>query len=228
LRVSVVAGGVLLLSLLAGDSYWSLMRTLLEPAKDYNWSGNSETGRVELWKRGFGYMLEDPVLGSGALNYASKEGRSRWALAQAMEGNGAKWSVAHNAFLTIGVELGFPGLLVFVAMLWVAVRNLKRAANAHGVPPGLRALLEFQLAAIYGYGVASVFISSQYWTFTFVLVALATSGTVAARTAQRAAASAGGPPAGGPAGGGPAHRGPRRAGPIASRGAVPGLSATSR
>jgi hypothetical protein len=112
-------------------------------------------------------------------------------------------------------------------MLWIAVRNLKRAANASGVPPSLRSLLEFQLAAIYGYCFASLFISSQYWTFTFVLVALATSGAVAAREAQRGAMNPGGHTAPGRASGRQAPRGYRWGGPVAARGVVPGLPAST-
>jgi O-antigen ligase len=184
-RVGTVVAGASLLLLLGSSSYWSLMSSLLEPEKDYNWAGNSDTGRIELWKRGFGYMLEDPLLGAGAMNYANKEGRSKWAQEAALEGRGAKWSVAHNAYVAVGVELGIPGLITYVSMLWIAVGNLRRAARSPGPSRSLRSLLEFQLASIYAFCFASIFISSHYWTFCYVMVALATSGAVAARDQSR-------------------------------------------
>ncbi len=177
-RVTSIGAGVVVVLALGSSSYWGLMKTLLEPEKDYNWAGNSETGRIELWRRGFGYMLEDPILGAGAQNYINKEGRSELARQAELEGRGMPWYVAHNAYVAIGVELGFPGLICFVAILTTAMRNLRRAAATMTVSISMRRLLDFQFAALCGFCAASVFISSQYWTFLYVLVAL-TAGTVA-------------------------------------------------
>src|SRR5207245_2469273 len=47
----------------ASDRYWTQMRTIVSPEQDYNLT--SETGRLQLWRRGIGYMFKHPVLGVG-------------------------------------------------------------------------------------------------------------------------------------------------------------------
>lgn len=180
-RLGVAAAGLVLMTVLGSGSYWANMKTLLEPEKDYNWSGQSETGRMEMWKRGMGYMLEEPFLGSGARNYGNKEGRSDLARRQQALGRGSSWRVAHNAFVEVGVEIGIPGLLCFAGAIIVAFRLLIGAVRRGTAPPRLRPFLDTLWAALLAFSVGSFFVSSQYWTFLYVLLALATSAVVVMR-----------------------------------------------
>src|SRR6266705_3539529 len=52
-RWAAVALPVLLLVALGGGGYFERMQTLLHPDTDYNWSGNSEAGRMEDYGKGF-------------------------------------------------------------------------------------------------------------------------------------------------------------------------------
>ncbi len=148
------------------------MKTILEPEKDYNWAGNSDTGRIEIWKRGLTFMAEDPILGAGASNYQNKQGRSEWARQLQAQGRGVPWQAAHNGYLQIGVELGIPGLLTFLAIIWLTMRNLWRSARWRHVPPRKRQGMELLLAGLVGFSVGTVFISSAYWAFFYVTIAL--------------------------------------------------------
>jgi len=190
-RIGTIVGGVLVVLALGSASYWALIGTILEPEKDYNWAGNSESGRIEIWKRGFGYMIEDPVLGSGALNYSNKEGRSEAARQAAAEGRGTKWSVAHNAYVSVGVELGIPGFVCFLAIFITTFRLLWRTARSTVTALPIRRLAEFLIATLVAFCFSSIFISSQYWTFLYVLIALSTS-LVAVGRREAASATHGG------------------------------------
>src|SRR5438034_1005424 len=99
--VGTVALLAVLLVAVADDAYFERMQTLLHPSTDYNWSGQSETGRIEVWKRGIGYMASHPVLGVGAQAFNVAEGTLGGAR-MPQDGKGFKWSAAHNAFSATG------------------------------------------------------------------------------------------------------------------------------
>lgn len=177
IRVLAVGVGIGVVSLLAGDAYWETIRTLREPERDYNWSGRSTEGRMAVWKRGLGYMTDDPVLGIGLRNFPLAEGMlSEESKARAERGAGFKWSVAHNSFLEIGVELGLTGLVMFVAMLAAALRTLARVRSAN--PLGdrvVRRAVAFACttsASFVGFVVCGFFISAGYFSYLYLLLGL--------------------------------------------------------
>jgi len=160
----------------ASDAYWEKMRTILQPKDDYNLT--TEEGRISVWKRGVGYMLQRPLLGVGAGNFATAEGTIS-PVARASVIRGVKWSVAHNSYVQVGAELGVPGLILFLVMLWSAFRTL-RAVQQVGLPahPGERSPPPAQLAqalaaALIAYMVGGFFLSLAYRDLLYVLLALA-------------------------------------------------------
>jgi len=158
------------------DTYWEKMSTILQPKDDYNVTG--EQGRVKVWKRGLGYMLQHPVLGVGANNFATAEGTISPLARNATAGRGVKWSVAHNSFLQIGAELGVPGLIFFVVMLGSAFGALRavqrtrlRWAPGERSPPTVQ-LAQALTAALVGYLVGGFFLSLAYRDLLYTLLAL--------------------------------------------------------
>ncbi|PYO83031.1 MAG: hypothetical protein DMD65_06865, partial [Gemmatimonadetes bacterium] len=141
-RWGAVAVPVLLLVALGNGGYFERMQTLLNPSADYNWSGNSETGRMEVWKRGIGYMLDHPFLGVGAQAFGIAEGTLAPEAARLEEyGKGFKWSTAHNAFVEVGAEIGVFGLLLSdpgAGAAWAAARRGAAGACPDRVAGGLR------------------------------------------------------------------------------------------
>ncbi|MEX2284958.1 MAG: O-antigen ligase family protein, partial [Gemmatimonadota bacterium] len=96
-RVLCFGCGVAAMAFLAGDQYWELIQTLLHPTQDYNWAGNADTGRMEVWKRGLGYMIQRPIFGVGPYNFFVAEGTLSSHAQMQQLGEGFKWSVAHNS-----------------------------------------------------------------------------------------------------------------------------------
>jgi probable O-glycosylation ligase (exosortase A-associated) len=160
----------------ASDEYWDKMRTILQPKDDYNLT--TEEGRIPVWKRGIGYMVQRPLLGVGAGNFPTAEGTIS-PVARANAIRGVKWSVAHNSYVQVGAELGVPGLILFLVMLGSAFRTL-RGVQRVGLPPhpGERSPPPAQLAqalaaALIAYMVGGFFLSLAYRDLLYVLLALA-------------------------------------------------------
>src|SRR5262249_21341801 len=122
-RVAALAVvGVVVLAA-ATDRYWTQMGTILSET-DYNQT--EETGRLQIWQRGVGYIAQYPLFGVGADNFQAAEGLLSPMATRQQYGVGVKWSAPHNSFLQICAELGIPGLVFFVGMLVSAFRTLKR------------------------------------------------------------------------------------------------------
>ncbi|HEX4562255.1 MAG TPA: O-antigen ligase family protein, partial [Gemmatimonadales bacterium] len=169
-RISVAVVGVLAFVLVAGPSFWVRMNTIANPNQDYNMT--SSEGRWQLWSRGIGYMETRPVLGVGIGGFPSAEGQlSEGAREARAHGKGEKWSEPHNSFVQIGAELGVPGLLLFVAMLWTAVRGLRGMEDV-----GLAVAL---VAAVAAFAVGGFFLSLAYKEMLYVLIALAVAARLA-------------------------------------------------
>ena len=172
--VAVVAGTLLLAA--AGDAYWQRMSTILDPEQDYNWSGQAESGRMEIWKRGIQYMVKRPILGVGANAFSIAEGTmaEQAAIRRAM-GMGFKWSAAHNSYIQIGAELGVFGLIAFLSMMAMAFREARRLGRTAPASTD-RTLGHAFSALIVSYAVGGAFISQAYATFLYfglgVLIAL--------------------------------------------------------
>jgi O-antigen ligase len=173
-RLAVTVAGIALFFGFASDKYWTSMGTILHPQSDYNYSDN--VGRVEVWKRGLGYMLHNPVVGVGVAAYPTAEGQSDLARSLAAQGRGFKWSVAHNSFLETGAELGFPGALVFISILVVTGYGLTRISPRGKWAPWITrremALAQMLIGAIVGFSVAGFFVSAEYFAYLYFILGL--------------------------------------------------------
>ena len=170
-RMGAVGLVVILFLGLANDTYFERLETLLHPSTDYNWSGQSETGRMEVWKRGIGYMLEHPVSGVGAHEFWAAEGTLGPEAVRARRyGRGFKWSAPHNAFIEIGAEVGVLGLILFVALLVAAFRTLARVRRAPTLDAAF--LAHALTASAVGFVVTAVFLSQAYSAYLYTLLGM--------------------------------------------------------
>jgi O-antigen ligase len=167
--VAVVAGAVLLGA--AGDVYRERISTILNPQKDYNWSGQAESGRIEVWKRGLGYMATHPLVGVGVDAFPVAEGLSQEAAADRIRRIGFKWSAAHSAYVQIGAELGVFGLAAFVMLLVLAFREA-RGIGRTAASGDDRLLGQAFGALVVGFAVGGAFLSQAYATYLYFSVGL--------------------------------------------------------
>jgi len=185
-RLATFITASVLLVTIAGNRYWEMMGTLLHPTQDYNWSGHDEGGRMEVWRRGIGYMLSRPLTGVGVNAFYIAEGTLSPLAERQSRGIGLKWSAAHNSFVQIGAELGVLGLVALVMALWRAAQTLRWLTK---LPrgPGRRvlpevALAQSLLASLVGFVVAGFFLSQAYSALLYVLLGMVVGlSTVAIR-----------------------------------------------
>lgn len=171
--VALFVGGMMLIG---SEQYWSMMSTLLNPTKDYNYAGNSESGRVEVWKRGIGYGLSKPIFGVGVSNFGWAEGNMGRAVDRAAVGKGTRELAAHNSFVMAFAELGFAGLIVFCWLLVAGAQGLGRSVKQALAPPAPSraeaALGQALTGSLIAYLVCGFFLSQTYSPSLHVLLGM--------------------------------------------------------
>lgn len=178
-RSIIVLISVLCLAVAAPQGYWRQMNTIFDPQADYNWT--SPTGRRAVFLRGMGYMAEYPFFGLGIGNFDMAEGMlSDRAQELSGDGEGIKWSAAHNSFLQAGAELGVPGAILFLVLVIGTIADpilLRRKLLRHGAASGPEGRFLF-FACIYlpaatvGFAGAATFVSFAWLDAIYYLAAL--------------------------------------------------------
>jgi O-antigen ligase len=173
-RVAVTALGVVIVVGTASDQYWQQMSTILSDA-DYN--RTAESGRIPIWKRGVGYMMQHPLLGVGPDNFATAEGTLSEFADRQQFGVGVRWNAPHNSYVQVGAELGIVGLVLFLAVIASAFVALRRARpdehTAEGPQDRLTQLTQVLTASLIGFVVGAFFLSLAYSEMLYTLIALA-------------------------------------------------------
>lgn len=164
-RVHGTALVAIIVLITASDRYWTQMGTILSDT-DYNHT--EESGRMQIWSRGVGYMLSNPVFGVGPGNFRAAEGTLSPFAERRHLGVGVRWNAAHNSYVQIGAETGIPGLLLFLAMLATAVAACRRASAALERPELAQAIT----ASLIGFMVGAFFLSLAYSEMLYTLIAL--------------------------------------------------------
>lgn len=178
------AAGLLVLALAAlpllPEGYVQRLSTITDIEAD---ATGSARGRWRDTKVAIGVMARNPVIGVGI-------GQDILAM---NDERGATWRRIHNAYLQYGVDLGVPGLLLFV---WLYVRCFKNARAVELRAAGDAALRHLgHLAAgvqvaLVAFGVAALFhpIAYQFYFFSVAGLAVALKNTFRAEVGARRAA----------------------------------------
>jgi O-antigen ligase len=187
--MAIVAAAVLAI---ASERYWQQMGSILSDA-DYNQT--EESGRLQIWERGIGYMLGRPVFGVGPNNFQVAEGTISPFADRQQWGVGVRWNAPHNSFLQVGAENGVPGLIFFTAMIGSALLGLRRLAARRRPRPGTwchapRELVQALIASLIGFVVGAFFLSLAYSELLYMLLAFAVGAQKVARIRRPARTSA--------------------------------------
>ena len=173
-RVSATALVALVVLATASEQYWKQMGTIMADG-DYN--RTDEVGRLQIWQRGVGYMLQFPLLGVGPNNFPVAEGTLSPLATRQQYGIGVRWMAAHNSLIQVGTELGFPGLIVFVAIVASAFGAFRLAGRRERAPQDSDAnrpqLAQALTASMIGFVVGAFFLSLGYSEMLYTLAGLA-------------------------------------------------------
>jgi O-antigen ligase len=124
--------------------------------------------RLAIWDAGWRMLLDHPILGVGAGQFATAYGM------QYSGGGHHAWMQPHNLFLQVTCELGLVGLscfLLFIGRIWRAIREVLRR---HGSPE-LETNHEFALACalmLVGVGIISSVSHTLYRPYWYLLAGM--------------------------------------------------------
>jgi O-antigen ligase len=135
-RGKLIGIGILLIALaaigMAPGVFWQRMATV--------WSGSensqneiaasavmSEEERMGAVQRAIQYSLENPLFGLGLGNFIVASGTEI--------GKPEAWLGTHNTFAEMSSEAGIPALVLFVALLWTAIRRVHRLGQKTIIGP---------------------------------------------------------------------------------------------
>ena len=176
-RVSLVVGVVTALALAAPAGYWKQMSTIMDPGDDYNVT--SQNGRMQIWKRGMGYLEEYPLSGVGLGNFPRAEGTISVKARHHTYGTGIWFAAPHNSWVQVSAELGIPGGIMFTCLvlggMWSLVRLRRRLPSTwiRGSPDErfLYIACELLPASYIGFAFTAFFLSFAYLDPIYILTA---------------------------------------------------------
>jgi O-antigen ligase len=112
--------------------------------------------RTELLKESLRLMVKHPIFGIGPGQFP--------AVSQ-------EWRVAHNTYTELGAEAGVPALALFLALLIVSIRRIRRVQKLPGyADPQIRIWAGALWAAMAGYISGAMFASTEYNLFPYFIV----------------------------------------------------------
>lgn len=175
------------LAAFAPPGYWDQMRTMLKPTEDYNWT--DEDGRRQIWNRGMGYMMAYPLAGIGINNFERAECSISEKAINHIPDTGITCTAPHNSYVQIGAELGIPGLVLWLIMVFGGIWKMRSFAGRlpkHWEHGDFEARFLFHaptylMVCLIGFAVTSFFVSHAYLDPIYLLMALM-AGTYAAAT----------------------------------------------
>jgi len=168
------------LFLSAPEGYLQKMETILHPTQDYNY--DSQSGRVEIWKRGIRYMFGHPLTGIGIDNFQRAEGTIADIAVEAHEEmyTGVRWNAAHNTLVQVGAELGIPGFLLMFILMYRGIYEMYRVRKRlpkHWIEGDAEERFLYQASvflpvAMVGFGTSGLLVSHAYIEPVYVIAAL--------------------------------------------------------
>ncbi len=122
-------------------------------------SDESAMARLEVWQSGWNYLLTHPWLGGGF---------ESWIYVSLPKGS-RDW---HNAYIKMGVEHGFPGLLLWGALLAGTILSLTRMGwlGKRWHLDWVQAWAAMLRASLIAYAVGAIFLGITYWELSYWLL----------------------------------------------------------
>jgi O-antigen ligase len=188
---AVITGVLFTAIALAPKVLWERMGTMWDSSSVYGdqIAASAEVSKedhIAVLKRSIQYTLEHPLFGLGLGNFEVASGTQ---LRQS-----EAWVGTHNTFTEISSEAGIPALGMFLALLSLAVRNVRRVARI--CTPRLE---DFELglmaraaqASLLAFAFGAIFAHLAYEYYFFYLVALAAGIQYVSRSTSPESGSAG-------------------------------------
>lgn len=151
-------------------SYSERMSTMGEEVDN-----KSPTARINVWKRGIGYALENPFFGVGIGNFGRAEGILS-DYSQSKGGRGVKWSTAHSSYIEAWATIGLIGGTAFALVIVCSTYALLMWRPPDWLrDPAQRMLTPMLGLSLLAFGVAGAFLSFAFTSPPYYLLGFATA-----------------------------------------------------
>jgi probable O-glycosylation ligase (exosortase A-associated) len=188
-RTLIVIGLMLVLvASVMPQQFWDRMQTITFKSEELD---ASAAGRLHFWQVARAMAADNPISGVGLNAFPVAYGR--YNVTEAFDGERA----VHSIWLGVLAELGYPGLLLFVAIWGGSILSCWRVyRRAHGdhAQRDMRLYAGALMTSLIVYGVAGSFLSHHYnemaWHFFGLSTALHLVATAEAREPSEEAAKA--------------------------------------
>ena len=186
LLMSAVLVGVLGVGvMLATPNYLIRMESLVRGNIEGSGDKGSLQARSALLHESLSLMLHHPIFGVGPGNFGVIT---------------EEWRVAHNTYSEMGAEAGFPGLILFCAVLISSARRIRRVRKLPGYADNemIRLWTSALWAALAAYAAGAIFASTEYNLFPYFMVGyICALSQIASRPSEPNREAAGSATAGG-------------------------------
>jgi putative inorganic carbon (hco3(-)) transporter len=144
------------LVILAPRNYGGRLRSIV--SDDVAVFGDAKFAREDLLKESVVVSLHHPLFGIGPGNFASYT---------------ESWHVTHNTYTELSAESGIPSLLLFLAVIAMAFRNIRRtrASEAFKNSEEIRLYTGGLWAGLASYLTGAMFASTAYELFPYFMIA---------------------------------------------------------
>jgi O-antigen ligase len=181
-----LVGVVIVLSLLVAVALaprilWQRLETIVNSSGIYSdqvaaSAAESQEDHIAVLARSIRYTLEHPIFGLGLGNFQVASGT--WL------NKPSAWVGTHNTFTEVSSEAGIPALVMFVGLLVIAVRNMRRASRIRITRQGpeLNLMARATLASLLSFAFGAFFVHLAYEYYFFYQVAIAAAVCRLAKT----------------------------------------------
>ncbi len=156
----VMLGGFALCALLLGGQQLKARYEAMVNPQAYQSAYGSAQQREALLKKSIVASFQYPIFGLGPGNFNTYSGN---------------WHVTHNTYTQMSSETGLPGFILYMMILWCAIRNLQRAKRLTRRGTDLGLFAGAIQASLAGFLVGSFFASEGYQYFTYFLIVYTTA-----------------------------------------------------
>lgn len=140
----------------------------LDPTSGLRMAAGSQKERLLLLFKAFSLTVDHPVFGVGMGGFGSASAHT-WST-----GSGRDWMQTHNTYLQFSSELGVPGLILYLIVIGVTFKTLRRARDQ--IPEGgpgtkpymVRLICDATTVSLVGFLVTSAFANVGYQPYFFV------------------------------------------------------------
>lgn len=152
--LSVVGAGVVV----ATPRYMARIASIFQGNIEGSMDRGSWEARRQLLVDSVEEAIHHPIFGIGAGNFGAAT---------------QTWRVTHNTYTEFAAEGGFPALFLFLAILYLSLRNLRRTRllPTYRDKPEIRLLNGALWASLIAFAVGAVFASFEYQLFPYFMMA---------------------------------------------------------